>query len=76
MFFSLSVAPEIINPMKIALEEQKLYLESSLLNVSASSAASPGFASIVKRQQEEHIDYLIKQGKIDVAIEQVCYDCR
>lgn len=66
-----SVAPEIINPMRIALQEQKQYLETSLLNVSGSGAASPALACIVKRQQEEHIDYLIKQGKIDVAIEQV-----
>lgn len=66
-----SVAPEIINPMKLALEEQKLYLETSLLNVSTSSPATPALASISKRQPEEHIDYLIKQGKICAAIEQV-----
>lgn len=64
-----NVAPEIINPMKLALEEQKVYLENSLLNVSGTSTPPP--FSAMKRNPEEHIEFLIKQGKVDMAIDQV-----
>lgn len=59
--------------MKLALEEHKVYFENSLLNVSGTSTPPP--FGVIKKHPEEHIDFLIKQGKVDVAIDQVtCLD--
>ncbi len=64
-----SFEPEFSNSVRNALEEQRRQLETSILKMNR--AISSPLPSVQKIQQQEQIDFLISQGKIDKAIEQV-----
>lgn len=65
---------KFVGLLKNSLDEQKLQIESCLLNVVNKPPQSHLMTVTHKQQQLEHIEFLITQGKINLAIEQVSED--
>lgn len=62
---------KFVSLLKNSLDEQKLHIESCLLNVVNKTPQSHLMTVTHKQQQLEHMEYLITQGKINLAIDQV-----
>lgn len=66
-----SLQPELLKSLRHDLEEHRLQLESCIMNSSKSSPTNFLHHAQKQQAQQEQIEYLIAQGKVDVAIEQV-----
>lgn len=69
--FTYSVEIKFVSLMKNALDEHKLHMESYLLNIVNKTPQPHLMTATHKQQQLDHIDYLISQGQVNLAIDQV-----